>query len=234
MKWYPFWKFFYFTRQQRAAIFLMVSLILLVQLVKKPLFDFLKKDTSKKYIVESQQKWIELKAQIDSAKVLQQKKNVKNTTIVSTTKTYKNKTNPNSPAKNTVLIIDINSSDAETFQKLKGIGSVFSNRIISYRSKLGGFYSVNQISEVYGISDSLFTTIEKQLTIKTKGLKKLKINQDEFETLSQHPYISKTLAKQIVGYRTKVKTFDSIEEIKKMYAMTDSIYNKLYPYLTID
>ncbi|MCO5248102.1 MAG: helix-hairpin-helix domain-containing protein [Chitinophagales bacterium] len=235
MKWYPFWKVWYFERKQRFAIAFIVLFCLLLLFIKAPVLNYFSKKTAEKYIAVSNQKWIELKSQIDSAKAIAKTEEIKN----KKPNTYSNRKEKeyNQPlrfSKDENLILDINTSNVNDFKKLKGIGDVLSSRIISYRDKLGGFYSVNQISEVYGVSDSLFLALKKQFNLKSKKLKHLNINQAEFEELSTHPYISITLAKQIIGYRNKVKAFESVEEIKKMYAMTDTIYNKLLPYLTID
>ncbi len=52
--------------------------------------------------------------------------------------------------------IDINTADTTALIALPGIGSKLAGRIVSFRDKLGGFNSVNQISEVYGLRDSVF------------------------------------------------------------------------------
>ena len=41
--------------------------------------------------------------------------------------------------------IDLNIADTLTLKKLKGVGSVYSNRIIKYRDLLGGFSNKRQL-----------------------------------------------------------------------------------------
>ena len=55
--------------------------------------------------------------------------------------------------------IDINTADTSAFIALPGIGSKLANRIVSFRTKLGGFNSVEQIRKVYGLQDSVFMLI---------------------------------------------------------------------------
>lgn len=208
----------------------MVSMILLILLFKGPVLNYFFQQKERKYTEQNQIKWAQLQSQIDSSKIqakedkatLQKQRDVK---IIE--KNIEEKKPP------VLIILDINNASAPEWQQLKGIGDVFSQRIVSYRTRLGGFYKIEQIKEVYGISDTLFLTIRKQLRIKETQPRQLKINHAELEELQGHPYITKTLAKQIIGYREKVKPFESVEEVKKLYAMNDSLYNKLFPYLTI-
>ncbi|HEY1021836.1 MAG TPA: helix-hairpin-helix domain-containing protein, partial [Flavisolibacter sp.] len=53
-------------------------------------------------------------------------------------------------------LININEADTAAFIALPGIGGKLSARIISFREKLGGFYSVEQVGETYGLPDSTF------------------------------------------------------------------------------
>ena len=53
-------------------------------------------------------------------------------------------------------IIDINTADTTAFISLPGIGSKLASRIVSFRERLGGFYSIEQIAETFGLHDSLF------------------------------------------------------------------------------
>jgi competence protein ComEA len=60
-------------------------------------------------------------------------------------------------------VIDINSSDTTAFISLPGIGSKLAARIINFREKLGGFYSVTQVGETFGLPDSTFQKIKQYL-----------------------------------------------------------------------
>lgn len=211
----------------------MTVLILLMTLVKGLVIRYVHSRHTEKLEKQSAEKWNTIQIRLDSLAIIQ--KNQKDS-VNRSKKEYNHspkkpfiKKEP--PQEN--IRIKINSSNVGDFKRLRGIGDKLSQRIVTYRDKLGGFHSKDQIREVYGISDSLFLSIEKSLILDKTELRLIHLNAADTSILSQHPYVSKTLAKQIVGYRTKVKSFEEVEEIKKMYAMTDSIYNKLYPYLTI-
>ncbi|MCZ2392704.1 MAG: helix-hairpin-helix domain-containing protein [Chitinophagales bacterium] len=239
MKQYPFWKVWYFTREQRKGLVMIIFFVLLLILIKGPITNYSRKTKEAQLVKQNQQIWSQLKSQMDSSKALSYQRqmqgkedsNIKsmsegNKDIVAFEKHREQR-------KNTRLIIDINKATIDDFIQIRGIGKVFSDRIIKYRTKLGGFYSLEQINEVYGINDSIFLMIKPQLKISTENLIKIDINHASIEDLQTHPYISKTLSKQIIGYRQKVKPFENIDDVKKLYAMNDSIFNKLKHYLII-
>ena len=80
------------------------------------------------------------------------------------------------PREWTPPVVYINSSDSADFTKLRGIGPTYASRIIKYRNRLGGFYNPNQLSEVYGLSDSLIRTFEEQLVFDSMPIQKLNVN----------------------------------------------------------
>ncbi|HRB68074.1 MAG TPA: helix-hairpin-helix domain-containing protein, partial [Chitinophagales bacterium] len=137
---------------------------------------------------------------------------------------------------NKFFTIEINSATVEDFEKLNGIGKVYANRIVTFRNKLGGFHSIEQIKHVFGIEDSVFQKFKRNLTVKPIKPKKININQATFEELTANPYFFSTVAKQIIGYRTKVKPFSTIEDVKNLYFVKDhpEHYDKMLPYIAID
>jgi competence ComEA-like helix-hairpin-helix protein len=134
------------------------------------------------------------------------------------------------PSKYTV--IDINTADTSAFISLPGIGSKLASRIILFRDKLGGFYSIDQIGETYGLPDSTFQKIKQYLKLDNASIKKININTATVDELKAHPYIKFSLANPIVAYRNEHGAFSKIEDIKKVMAVTDEIYKKIAPYLT--
>jgi competence ComEA-like helix-hairpin-helix protein len=130
-------------------------------------------------------------------------------------------------------IIDVNIADTTAFISLPGIGSKLAARIIAFREKLGGFYSVEQIRETYGLPDSTFQKIKQYLKLDNASLKKININTATVDELKAHPYIKYSLANPIVAYRNEHGSFTKIEDIRKVMAVTDEIYKKIAPYLSL-
>jgi competence protein ComEA len=130
-------------------------------------------------------------------------------------------------------IIDVNTADTTAFISLPGIGSKLAARVITFREKLGGFYSVEQIGETYGLPDSTFQKIKQWLKLDNPSVKKININTASVDELKAHPYIKYSLANPIVAYRNEHGSFSKIEDIKKVMAVTEDIYKKIAPYLTL-
>jgi competence protein ComEA len=131
------------------------------------------------------------------------------------------------------LIIELNRTDSIELVKLPGIGLVLSARIVRYRNALGGFYSPHQLSEVYGISDSLFQTISKNLVADTLLIKKIELNTVSFAELLKHPYLDRFQVKAILNYRRLAGPFKRINELKEYYLIPDENYDKIKPYLVL-
>lgn len=127
--------------------------------------------------------------------------------------------------------IDINSADTSALIALPGIGSKLALRIISFREKLGGFYSVEQIGETYGLPDSTFSKIKPVLQCNKVSVQKININTADANTLKQHPYIRWNIANAIIQYRTQHDHFKSVEELQQLAVVTPEIFQKIKPYL---
>ena len=130
-------------------------------------------------------------------------------------------------------IIDVNTADTTAFISLPGIGSKLAARIVTFREKLGGFYSIDQIGETYGLPDSTFQKIKQYLKLDNPSVKKININTATVDEMKAHPYIKFSLANPIVAYRNEHGAFSKVEDIKKVMAVTDEIYKKIAPYLTL-
>ncbi len=130
-------------------------------------------------------------------------------------------------------VIDINTADTTDFIALPGIGSKLASRIVNFRDKLGGFYSINQLAEIYGLPDSTFQRIRKYLKLENDVLKKININTATADELKAHPYIRYSLANPIIAYRNEHGPFSKIEDLKKVMAVSEDVYKKILPYLAI-
>jgi competence protein ComEA len=132
-----------------------------------------------------------------------------------------------------IRTVDINNGDTTAFISLPGIGSKLAGRIVAFRNKLGGFYSVNQIAETFGLADSVFQKVKDRLVIDKAVVAQLNINSATLEQLKQHPYIRYQLANAIVQYRGQHGPFAKVEDLKKIMLFTEETYNKVSPYLIV-
>jgi len=129
--------------------------------------------------------------------------------------------------------IDINIADTNAFISLPGIGSKLASRIVNFRDKLGGFYSVDQVGETYGLPDSTFIKIKPLLLLHSTELKKINVNNATKDEMKIHPYIRWNLANAIIEYRNQHGQFSSLEDLKKITLITEEIYIKILPYLVL-
>tara|TARA_B110000495_G_C23029937_1_gene613073 strand:- start:1431 stop:2561 length:1131 start_codon:yes stop_codon:yes gene_type:complete len=131
------------------------------------------------------------------------------------------------------LVVEINSADAETFQKLKGIGPYFSKEIISYRNKLGGFYSLIQLKEVYGIKEELYLEIESKLEIDHSKIEKVDLNKAGFKELIRHPYIDKEITVAILKLKKELGSFTKVEDLIYYETLEQEDFEKIKAYLEV-
>jgi competence protein ComEA len=133
----------------------------------------------------------------------------------------------------TVTIVDINQADTTAFIALPGIGSKLAGRIVAFREKLGGFYSIAQVGEVYGLADSVFQKIKPYLAGGSTPVRKININTISFEQLKAHPYFRNQLATAIIAYRNEHGPFSTINDLKKVMAITEEIFKRIEPYISL-
>ncbi len=132
-----------------------------------------------------------------------------------------------------ISVVNVNADDTTAFIALPGIGSKLAYRITNFRDKLGGFYSVEQIKETYGLADSTFQKIKPYLNVNADAVKKLNINTATKEELRVHPYIKWNLANAIVEYRNQHGSYKNLQELKNIVLIDEETFNKMLPYLKL-
>jgi competence ComEA-like helix-hairpin-helix protein len=131
-----------------------------------------------------------------------------------------------------IVIVNINEADTSAFIALPGIGSKLAARIVAFRDKLGGFYSVDQVGETFGLPDSTFQKI-RPLLRSSETIRQFNINTATKEELKTHPYIKWALANAIIEYRTQHGNFKTLEELKNIALIDEEIFRRIVPYLAL-
>ncbi|GEM_PF-1652844 len=126
--------------------------------------------------------------------------------------------------------IFINQASAYQFSKIPGIGPVLSERIIKFRSKLGGFNSYQQLKEIYGIEAELVEK-HKDLFLLEESVIKININTCDENLLGAHSYCSYRTAKTIVNYREQHGLFSTAEDLLQIRIIDEKWLQKIQPYL---
>lgn len=132
------------------------------------------------------------------------------------------------------VIIDLNKADATTLQRLDGIGPVFSQRIVDFRNLLGGFYSVEQLREVYGLTPDLVDQITAFLVVYPTDVVKIDVNSLSLRRLKAHPYINFYQAKEIVEYRKNQGLLTDKRILEEFSSFDEMAVNKVLPYLSFN
>lgn len=130
--------------------------------------------------------------------------------------------------------IYLNETDTAQWKKVPGIGSSYAKRIVKYRSLLGGFTSIQQLKEVYGIDDEMFdkiTSFIREDVDAENSCEKLRINQLEFKQIIAHPYIDFEQTKAIVNLRRRIGNISSIDELAMLEEFSTEDIKRISPYL---
>lgn len=129
--------------------------------------------------------------------------------------------------------VELNSADSTLLKSLKGVGSYYAKKIIEYRTKLGGFYSLSQLKEVYGLNPEVLEQNKGYITLDTLLINKININKVSVEELKKHPYIKWRVANSIVMYRANHGAYKSNKDIQQSDLVTNELYRKIAKYLTV-
>ena len=133
-----------------------------------------------------------------------------------------------------INIIELNSSDTAALKSLKGIGNVYAERIIKYRDYLGGFYCVEQLKEVYGISEELFSSIKAYLSVDQSHIRKIRLNHGDLQVGLRHPYLKKEQLNVLITFKKRTPTVNSLDKLKELSLFSDEEWERLTPYLSLE
>ncbi len=147
---------------------------------------FRKKEDIEKLYVVSDEKYAELEAHI----------------IIQNSEKYQKKEIIETPAEEakTTEIVELNQATKEELVSLQGIGEYYADRIISYRSKLGGFVDFEQIQEM-AIRDEAKSAIVELTSIDVSKVQKTNINTATKDELKKVPYSNWLAVATILKYR---------------------------------
>jgi DNA uptake protein ComE-like DNA-binding protein len=136
------------------------------------------------------------------------------------------------PESNKVILFELNTVDSLQLITINGIGPFFAKSILKYRNLLGGYYSKQQLMEVWKFDEERYAKVEKYLTVDTSKITKININTCTANEL-KHPYLSWKMVNGIINYRMKHGNFTTLEEIERTDLLDNHAFLKLAPYLKL-
>jgi competence protein ComEA len=130
--------------------------------------------------------------------------------------------------------IDLNKATKEQLQEVSGIGATFSERIINYRNKLGGFTEDIQLYNVWGLDAAVVKRALNLFTVKTpKEIVKMNLNSASASDIATIPGISFDLAKDIWEFRVLREHISDFQELEKIEGLSASKLKLIQLYLSI-
>ena len=147
-------------------------------------------------------------------------------------KEYKNYPNTAFAKKEKIVIIDINQASQEDLIKIFGIGAAISLRILKFKESLGGFVSMEQMKDVWGLSPEVIENLNSHFKVLVPpNIKKIDINNASIKELSQFPYFNYQLARQIVTFRSMNGDIKNSEDLTKIKGLSIDKANIIVLYL---
>jgi len=131
------------------------------------------------------------------------------------------------------VIIELNAADTFDLQQLRGIGPGFARRIVGYRTRLRGYSDKRQVLEVFGMDSARYLAIEPNLRVNPDSVHPFDLNRVTIKDLIRHPYFPFAVAKNIMLYRQKNKVFKSLDEVRNIDGISDSLFRRISAYLMI-
>ncbi|TXK75214.1 helix-hairpin-helix domain-containing protein [Mesonia sp. HuA40] len=130
---------------------------------------------------------------------------------------------------------DLNTITFEELLQVKGIGEVLANRIIKYRTKLGGFLHDIQLKDIYGLNYEAQKNLLAQSTVKTPPAHSIRdLNTIEVIELSEIPYFNYESARDVVQYRKLHQKIKNFNELAKIESFPAHKLDRIQLYLKID
>ena len=133
----------------------------------------------------------------------------------------------------TARLVELNSATKEELMELRGVKDHFSNKIIEYRTKLGGFVRKEQLMEIYGMTEENYERIAPAVKIDLSYVQQININACTAFELQKHPYITKNVANSIVKIRAKWEKYSNFEQLLESELIDQELLKKIQPYLTL-
>ena len=146
-----------------------------------------------------------------------------------TTANTKNRLRPEAVSKPQRLV-DLNQASAEEWGQLSGIGPVLSRRIVKFRDALGGFASLNQLHQVYGLDSAVIERVWPSLRLEAHSHRGICLDTVTFRSLVRHPLFDAAQTRKVHRAWGRGTTLDAFWT---RLSATDAERQAWMPYLRV-
>ena len=143
-------------------------------------------------------------------------------TAAVTRQTETSVTSDSSPQTAVTFPLELNAAGAAELEQLPGIGAVLAQRIVAYRTQIGGFSNREQLLEVEGIGAATLEGLNGWIFVLP-----LDLNRAGEEDLMQLPDMQPALAAEIVAFRERITAFSSVYELLYVDGMTEAYFTEI-------
>ena len=128
--------------------------------------------------------------------------------------------------------VNLNQADSALLESLPRIGPVLAARICRFREALGGFYTVDQLREVWGLEGKTATEIIPWFHIGSGVYRHICVDTASWSNMRTHPYIRSDGARMIERFRLH-HALDSVGILYGSVSLSDSVIRRWSPYLRV-
>lgn len=131
----------------------------------------------------------------------------------------------------TVEPLELNRADSAALRAVYGIGEKSVAAILAYRERLGGFYRVEQLAEVPGVTEANYEKILQQICCDSCEIRKIDINFAAPNELRGHPYLPPRTLRKLLKTRQLKGGWSTLGEMIDDRILTAEEAARLAPYL---
>lgn len=128
-------------------------------------------------------------------------------------------------------IINLNTADTNLLKQVRGLASYYARKIVRYRERLGGYYSVEQLNDL-NFHKGTYEKIRRQFIVDTGLVKKFDFDTISFRNLLRHPYFDYKTVKKIFKIKYEYRGL-SPEFLLEQKAIDTCLYFKIRPYCIV-
>jgi len=134
-----------------------------------------------------------------------------------------------------VGVLDLNRADSAALVRVPGIGAKLSARIVRCREAMGYYYAVEQLREVYGLSEENYERMKPYLKVGAyEAPPKRILNQSLVRELAGFVFVDWKEDKAIVRERKRLGAFNNWDEVARLEEVDDLMLKQLQVYFVLD